>query len=78
MTPRKNKSGENAWAAPSGSTFSRAIPIRAAIRAGRPRDASKTRAQKCERLCPAEPTANQSATRPSSRKTTTVITLPET
>jgi len=77
-TPRKNKNGRIALAASSDSdnTFSRAAPTRTAINAGRAREASAIRTQKCDRLCLPEPQAIQSATSPSSKKTTIMITPP--
>lgn len=77
MTPRKNKNGKIALAASSDSdsTRSRATPTRTAINAGRAREASTTRTQKCDRLCLPEPQAIQSATSANSRETRIMITL---
>jgi hypothetical protein len=77
VTPRTNKGGKTSLAASSDSisTFSLATPTTAAINAGTARDASETRTQKCDRLCLAEPQATQSPKKPSSKKTTIMITL---
>jgi hypothetical protein len=79
MTPKKKSNDNNCLPAPSsgsGSTRWRAIPTRAAIKAGRASAASEARSQKCDRLCRPQPTAIQSATRKGSKKTTAMITKP--
>ena len=84
MTPPNNKNGISTLPVPSERTFSRATPTRIASNDGKPRDANETRTQKCDRFCRPEPTAIQSATKPSSKGTpmmtaltTASLTLPE-